>query len=182
LLPGSCLRIHAGVLFRWVHPFLWIVSQKSLEVGTLWSLGKRIGSAIAYTATTYGIGRRLKTAYVSPLYRPDNLCPILAALSRSVQIFRYILQKSMVPVAPFDRNFEMARHREHRLEVAQARGSGHCNKPADIGLVMDISVQCTEATKEHCHSGHGQLCQSSGMLLRLAAWKGQAIDGFARPT
>lgn len=121
LLLGSRLRIHAGVLFRWIHPFLWIVSLESLEVRTLWSSGKRIGSVIAYTATTYWIGRCLKTVYVSPLCRPDNLCPVPVALSRSVRIFRYILQKSMVPVAPFDRKFEMARHRV--TSVGGASGS-----------------------------------------------------------
>ena len=67
----------------------------------------------------------------------------------------------MVPVAPF----EMAKQ---QLEVPQARDSGHCNKAADIGFIMEISVQCIEATKEHCHSEHGQqLCQSSKMLLRF---------------
>jgi hypothetical protein len=99
------LGIYTGVLFRWIHAFLWIVSLESLEVRTLWSSGKKIGSVIAYTTTTYGIGRCLEAAYVSPLCRPDNLCPVLMALSRSVRIFRYILQKSVAPVAPFDRNF-----------------------------------------------------------------------------
>ena len=44
------------MLFRRIHPFLWIVSLESLEVRTLRSSGKRIGSVIAYTAITYGIG------------------------------------------------------------------------------------------------------------------------------
>jgi hypothetical protein len=99
-------------------------------------------------------------------------------------------KKSMVPVAPFDRSFEMARHRGTSVEGPHNRGSGHCNKPADIEFVMGISVQCIEATEEHCRSEHRQqFCQSRKIVLvsmsrhvQFAMCKGQAMDRFARST